>query len=268
MSLIRKPAVAGLFYPGDAPALLGELSHLLAKQTAQSKARPRFLIVPHAGYSYSGAVAAAAFAEIQPYSYPQVYLLGPSHHFYFPGAASSSAAAWATPLGELPLTPPVAAFAAQESYHKPEHSLEVQLPFIQRLLPQARITPILVSGGLDQAKALAKELQQEDPSALWVISSDLHHAGPRFGYLPKDHGFGGAAEMDASVLEKIVQGDLTAFRAFVTQHQSTVCGALPILIALHLCKIWGGGNFTLKTYDNSQRQTGGSDHVGYAALYC
>jgi len=264
----REPAVAGMFYPGDAQRLRTEVLDLLAQASPKALKKPRFLIVPHAGYSYSGQVAAEAFIEIEDYDYQRIYLLGPSHHYYFTGMVGSDYRSWSTPLGEMEAQPPgLEGLEINNRFHQPEHSLEVQLPFLQILQPQAQIIPLLCSGGLPEAKDLAQRLAGEEEDILMVISSDFNHVGPRFGYLPKEHGFETGAALDQKIIEVIEGGEIAAFRSIITQYNATVCGALPILVALYLSRAWQLEPFQLKAYDNSGNMVGGPDSVGYAALY-
>ncbi len=267
-SIIRPPAVSGAFYPSEPQQLQAEVRGYLGAQSADSGSKPKFIIVPHAGYMYSGEVAAAAFIEVAGHEYDQIFLLGPSHHYSFAGAVLDSSQYWETPLGQVELvTPNEGNFAQNESYHGPEHSLEVQIPFIQELFPNLPITPLLLSGGMGQARAIAKELEPLKGNSLFVISTDFNHAGPRFGYEPEKLGWGTGTELDHKACALITEGDVAAFRAFNQQYQCTICGNLPIVTAMLLSQSWGLGKFKLKSYSNSGAKTGGPDSVGYAAFY-
>ncbi len=263
MSQVRSPAVAGQFYPAEEQALRAEVEGFLRAAGAAQGPRPRVLIVPHAGYYYSGAVAAEAYQELEGWDYEQVYLLGPSHHFGFSFMAGTDYASWQTPLGRSPLRC-LEGVPINNPYHAPEHSLEVQLPFLQVLLSQAELTPLLLSGGMGEAKAIAERLKAMDPSALLVVSSDFNHCGPRFGYEPP--GMTGK-ELDLKIADAICAGSPGRFRALVTQYKATVCGALPILVSLYLLQYWGGAGLTLKAYGSSSEKSAGPDSVGYAAFY-
>jgi AmmeMemoRadiSam system protein B len=185
MSNIRPPAVAGLFYPDNAHSLQALLQGLL--QTADKEGAlpaPKALIAPHAGYVYSGPIAASAYAQLAPLRdrIRRVVLLGPSHRVAFGGLALSSADCFSTPLGDVPLdqrTPAQLAGLAQvqvsNEAHRLEHSLEVHLPFLQTVLRDFSLVPLVV--GEARAEDVAEVLD-----ALWggdetliVLSTDLSH---------------------------------------------------------------------------------------------
>src|SRR5215472_3624952 len=130
----RRPAVAGLFYPADPDELAATVDRLLARATRGDDRAPKAIVVPHAGYIYSGAVAASAYARVPP-TITRVVLLGPAHRVTLEGVARPSADAFRTPLGEIPLeTAPISGVVVNDRAHFEEHSLEVQLPFLQRVL--------------------------------------------------------------------------------------------------------------------------------------
>ncbi len=182
---VRRPVVAGSFYPAE-PARLESLVRrlLAAAPTTTTVIRPRLLIVPHAGYVYSGSVAAAAYAVVQatPGGIERVLVLGPSHFVGFAGLATAGIGAFATPLGEVPVDPELSArieairrVRRGSEAHDREHSLEVQLPFLQVVLPGTTVVPVL-TGDADPVPAAAvvdEALCSED--AIVVVSSDLSH---------------------------------------------------------------------------------------------
>lgn len=186
MQQIRKPAVAGLFYPQDADQLRGLLQALLQQaQTTESPA-PKALIVPHAGYIYSGPIAASAYARLRVArdQIRRVVLLGPAHRVAFRGLAASSAACFRTPLGDIPVDTtalaqlhdlPHVQIQTLDAAHTGEHSLEVQLPFLQTVLTDFRLVPLVV-GDASYAQ-IAHVLNQlwGGPETLILISSDLSH---------------------------------------------------------------------------------------------
>jgi AmmeMemoRadiSam system protein B len=182
---VRPPAVAGSFYPAGPEGLARVVDRLLAAaEPAVPGARPEALIVPHAGYAYSGPVAATAYATLRPFveSIRRAVVIGPAHFVPLSGTAVPASEAWSTPLGEMPIddelrTAAVGAGATvDDEPHAPEHSIEVQLPFLQRLIgPEAPVLPIAV--GLAQAEDVAEVL-----SSLWradgsivLVSTDLSH---------------------------------------------------------------------------------------------
>lgn len=186
MSRIRPPAVAGMFYPSGAAELRALVESLLAGSCVEdeSSTRPKALIVPHAGYVYSGAVAAEAYAQLCAHraTIRRVVLLGPSHRVGFRGVALSSADAWRTPLGDVPLDTAAArqlaalpGVQALDAAHAGEHSLEVQLPFLQTVLGEFTLLPIVVGDAGAGEVAEVLERFWYDEQTVFVISSDLSH---------------------------------------------------------------------------------------------
>lgn len=188
MSDVRRPVVAGTFYPGSADVLSDAVDQLLdeaaaaAERPAVTPASVRGVVVPHAGYQYSGPVAATAYALLARLAPPPavVVIIGPSHYEPVAGLAAAPHDAWATPLGEVPIEADVRrallsrGAASEDRPHRAEHSIEVQLPFLQRCLPGVPILPVAV--GFD-APHLGAELLGEAlaAEALLVVSTDLSH---------------------------------------------------------------------------------------------
>lgn len=189
MSAIRKAAVAGQFYPADADELSQTVSALLdgadhaAAGTAPPTDPPKALIVPHAGYVYSGPVAAAAYSRLRPYRdrLHRIVLLGPCHRVPVRGLALSGAAFFRTPLGDIPIdrdacdrirSRDVAVF---DETHAFEHSLEVHLPFLQVVLESFALVPVVVGDAAPKRVAEVLGLLWDGPETLIVVSSDLSH---------------------------------------------------------------------------------------------
>jgi AmmeMemoRadiSam system protein B len=176
VTAVRRPAVAGLFYPRDPGKLAATVDGLLAEARPQPAADLRALVAPHAGYEYSGPVAASAFA-LAPRT-TRVLLLGPSHYVPVDGLAVSGADAWATPLGEVPVAPDLREAAValgavvNDAPHAGDHALEVELPFLQRACPDGlEILPVAVGRTHpEEVAALVEAL-----AALVVVSTDLSH---------------------------------------------------------------------------------------------
>jgi len=268
MKKIRKSAVAGYFYPADPQGLSEDVTRFVSQSEQLSNSAPKFLVVPHAGYDYSGWVAGAAFREIESFHYKRVVLLGPSHHFWFDGVAATYDQIWECPTGDFPVTRPSTWSLIQSHYHQPEHSLEVQLPFLHHYLPEATLIPLLCSGPLAQAESLATAvLPLWDDSTLWVISSDMNHVGPRFNFFPSQQGYKDGVALDQAALEAIIGGQPQRFQRLVEQTGATICGALPLLIAMHLMRLMGCSPFHLKSYNHSAAVSPSDNSVGYAALY-
>ena len=186
MSTVRTPAVAGLFYPADPRQLADDVQEMLS-QALPHDLIPKALIVPHAGYIYSGPIAATAYATLKPFaaSIRRVVLLGPTHRVAVRGLALPGVESFDTPRGRVMLD----AAAARSIAHLPqvtvsaqahvlEHSLEVQLPFLQSVLPDFTLLPLAVGMATPEEVAEVLELLWGGEETLVVISSDLSH------YLP------------------------------------------------------------------------------------
>ncbi len=184
MASIRQAAVAGQFYPGNAVELSATIQRFLRDAARKAGPVPKAIIAPHAGYVYSGAVAASAYARIRPAAarIRRVVLLGPCHRVPLRGLALSSAESFATPLGEVPVDaelaqrirdmPQVQIFDAT---HAQEHSLEVHLPFLQEILGEFTLLPLVVGDATPEEVADVLDAVWGGPETLIVISSDLSH---------------------------------------------------------------------------------------------
>lgn len=181
---IRQPAVAGLFYPDDPAELDTMLNGFLSNVNEISGPLPKAIIVPHAGYIYSGPVAASAYAHLLPLreKIRRVVLLGPSHRVYLNGLAASHASHFATPLGLIPIDHAAIELALKlpqvqymDAAHRSEHSLEVHLPFLQKVLNNFSLVPFVVGEATPQQVAQVLELFWNSPDTMIVISSDLSH---------------------------------------------------------------------------------------------
>lgn len=175
---VRPPAVAGLFYPSDP----GELRMLVESYLSPSDGpAPKAIVVPHAGFVYSGPIAGTAYSRLSN-AIERVVLLGPAHRVWVDGVAASTAEVFATPLGEVPVDVAardalVAAGLASWSdpAHAPEHSLEVQLPFLQVVLDGVPVLPLLVGDASPSQVADVLEAVWGGPETLVVVSTDLSH---------------------------------------------------------------------------------------------
>lgn len=199
---VRPPAVAGSFYPGVSARLSAEVDRFLSEVDAGADtATPKALIVPHAGYIYSGIVAARGYARLRREGLRQIVLFGPAHFVPLRGLALPDADAFGTPLGSVPLDAGLADQLAKAqgigrnaAAHAREHSLEVQLPFLQRILSDFRIVPLVVGRASAQEVASAMDVAWGDSSTVIVVSSDLSH------YLPYED----AAQLDRRTIDQIL----------------------------------------------------------------
>ena len=257
MNASRPAAVAGFFYPGDAPALRHAVEGFLAGAPAPAGPRPRAIIAPHAGYAYSGPIAAAAYAAIAPWRgiARRVVVAGPAHRVYVTGVAIPSTSAFATPLGTVPLD--TAALAklrelpwveTNDRAHAQEHCIEVQLPFLQSVLGEFELVPLVVGDAAPDEMAATLEAVW-DPSTLVVVSSDLSHYKP----------WAAANACDAQTARAIVQREATL-------DPQDACGAAPINGLLRLARKRG---LAVRALDvrNSGDTAGDRDRVvGYGSF--
>jgi MEMO1 family protein len=218
---IRPPAVAGAFYPADPARLRAQVTELMAAVPAGGGMPPKALIAPHAGYVYSGPVAAAAFAGLRGREarIRRVVVIGPAHYVAIRGIASTTAHAFETPLGRVPVDCDALAMIAglpgvsiNDVAHAPEHALEVELPFLQAVLGSFVVIPLLVGAAAPQDVAQVLDQLWGEADTLIVVSSDLSH------YL--DHAT--AQRRDAATAAAIECHDWAALRP------DDACGALAI----------------------------------------
>ncbi|MFT5209891.1 MAG: AmmeMemoRadiSam system protein B/AmmeMemoRadiSam system protein A [Flavobacterium sp.] len=184
MSDIRRAAIAGSFYPNNKEELKVTVDHMLSLVSSQSSDTPaKALIAPHAGYIYSGTIAAEAYINIDP-KIKKVVLLGPSHHVAFRGMAMSSAKFFETPLGKIEIdsasqkkisTLSNVTIAVNDQAHEKEHSIEIHLPFLQSRLGHFKLIPIVVGDASKEEVAEVLEILWGGPETLILISSDLSH---------------------------------------------------------------------------------------------
>jgi AmmeMemoRadiSam system protein B len=226
----RPPAVAGLFYPDDPAELREVVSAYLRRAPSASAdaAPPKALIVPHAGYVYSGSIAAAAYARVAARrdAIRRIVLIGPSHRVYLRGMAVPAAETFRTPLGEIPIDAELKTSLLRrddvveaDAPHALEHSLEVQLPFLQLMFEDFTLLPLVLGSASPQQVGGALEQAWGDDATLVLVSSDLSHY----------HEYQAAAEIDAATSAKIQrrEPDLVGEEA---------CGAVGINGLLHLAR--------------------------------
>lgn len=184
MQTVRTPAVAGLFYPADAAELQTQVRGFLDQVEPPAEPPPKAIIVPHAGYIYSGPIAASAYARLRAARdlIHRVVLLGPSHRVGFRGIAVSGMEAFATPLGRIAVDREAVEQLEQlpdvgflEQAHAQEHSLEVHLPFLQEVLDHFKLVPLVVGEARPTEVGAVLEALWGGPETLIVISSDLSH---------------------------------------------------------------------------------------------
>lgn len=245
---VRAPAVAGTFYLADPVGLRQMVEEFLADVPANDGASPKAIIAPHAGYIYSGPIAASAYARIRPDTIRRVVLLGPSHRVLLDGVAASSASAWHTPLGDVTVEAPPG-FPPIDAAHAEEHSLEVQLPFLQVVLDDFILIPLVVGRAAKEDIADILESLWGGAETLIVISSDLSHY----------EDYETAGRMDSAASQAIVNLDPRGLDA------DSACGRVPIRGLLHLAKK-KGMRAELVDLRNSGDTAGSREQVvGYGA---
>jgi AmmeMemoRadiSam system protein B len=254
----RAAAVAGFFYDANPDRLKHDVNQLLQAQPADCEVFPEALIVPHAGYVYSGSTAACAYNCLlpDPDQVKRVLLIGPAHRVYVDGMAIPSVDYFSTPLGDIPLDREaldrirdLPGVRVLDEAHREEHCLEVQLPFLQTVLNEFSLVPVVVGGAPAEAVAAVIDTLAGEPNTLVVISSDLSH------FLSYDE----ARRTDSDTCERILH-KATSLRG------EQACGAAAIN-GLMASK-WGRGlQVELLRACNSGDTTGSRDRVvGYAAF--
>ena len=257
---LRRPAVAGAFYPGDREALSRELAEMLeqAGEDAPAPAFPKVVIVPHAGYVYSGPVAASAYDRLRPARgiATRVVLLGPAHRVPVRGLALPGATAFDTPLGRIPVDAQAATslrdlpqVVESREVHALEHSLEVQLPFLQRVLGDFALVPLVVGEATAEEVAQVLERLWGGPETVIVISSDLSH------YRSYD---------EARRIDGVTSKAILGFDTGISHEQA--CGATPVAGALIVAKHHGLTPQLLDLRNSGDTAGGKGQVVGYGSF--
>jgi AmmeMemoRadiSam system protein B len=256
MSSVRPPAVAGMFYPAGAGALRDTVDRLLDGVGPDERpGLPRALIAPHAGYTYSGPVAASAFSRVTGAgaSFTRVVVIGPSHYVSFRGIAAPRALAFGTPLGEVPLDraalEDLPGVVRADEPHRREHAIEVELPFLQRVLGGFALVPLVVGDTTEEEVAAALQPFADDPATLIVVSSDLSHFLDYEAARRRDRATAGAIER----LESAAIGPYDA------------CGWLPIQGWLALARRCSLGARRLDLRNSGDTAGDRGSVVGYGA---
>ena len=267
--LVRPPAVSGAFYPQDKRHLSSIVERLIeAAPRAEFEGHIRMVIAPHAGYEYSGPVAAAAYRQLTGVKYRRVILIGPSHQNYFAGAVIDAERDWATPLGELALdregvkrlVAQEKKIAARPELFDVEHSLEVQLPFLQKVLVGSSFIPIMLGDQTYRTckmvgDAMAAAFKGED--VLIIASTDLYH-GPSYDE---------CVATDRFTIKQIEAFDPAGLALLLEQKKAQACGGGAVVAGqIGAAQLGGRKVMTLK-YANSSDITGtrGAYVVGYVA---
>ena len=261
----RQPAVAGQFYPGDAGQLRAEVSELIQQRI--NKRTVKGIISPHAGYIYSGAIAGKVYSQIEIPA--TVLIIGPNHHGAGAAVALSPDGEWLTPLGPVAidshfnqlLLKHVPFIQSDSSAHQHEHSLEVQIPFLQYLRPDVTISALCMGHGdfsviARIASGIAAAIRENGGDVLIVASSDMTH-----------YESAAAAQLkDEAALERVLALDAAGLLETCRSNRITMCGVVPAAVMLAGCLGLGATKAELVAYGTSGDVTGDNRQVvGYAA---
>ena len=280
--LVRPPQCAGTWYPGDPQALREQVDGLLSKAASQPvAAKPCALICPHAGYRYSAPVAAAAYACLRGHSYKRVIVIAFSHRYagrYRGVDVAKELTAYATPLGEIQLDRAACdrlletsvVFRSNPGVDAGEHSLELQLPFLQRVLDRLTLVPLLVGqmSEADYARAAKALLPLVDEDTLLVASTDFTHYGPSFDYVPfRQDVERRLRELADQAAAPLLNCDFDGFVAHLKKTQDTICGRDAVCLLLRVLSMGGPTQSVRAAFDTSGRQTGDwTDSVTYQSF--
>ena len=262
---VRRPAVAGLFYPDRPDRVEAELDRLLKPSAPRPAAA---IVVPHAGWAYSGRVAGEVYGRVAP---PRLaIILGPNHTGLGPAASVMARGCWAVPGGEVPIAEELARallsatsiLEADELAHRREHAIEVQLPFLRRLQPRIAFVPITVMraepGFCEEiGRALASVLRGWSEPVLIICSTDLNHYEPQAESNRKDR----------LAIEALLSLDPARLVDTVSEHRISMCGIAPATVTLAALGELAHGRAELVRYETSGDVSGEYDRVvGYAGL--
>jgi MEMO1 family protein len=268
--MIREPAVSGTFYPGNAKALAADIEQYLSQAApGEIKGEIKGLIAPHAGYMYSGPVAAWGYKALSGRRYDTVIVIAPSHRSYFSVAAVQERGGYRTPLGVVEIDEEFAAdllrrrgpIISDVRVHRDEHSLEVQIPFLQYVLKDFRMVPLIMGAHeVDLCEELASTLfraMEGSPKQFLVVgSTDLSH------YYPYRH----AVELDGQVVARLNNFDVKGLIQDLASEKCEACGAGPIITTMMVSRQMGADAGKVMKYANSGDVSGDkSTVVGYVS---
>jgi hypothetical protein len=266
-ALVRLPQVAGAFYPNDSAILKQRITYFLSKAPQGELEGLSVVVVPHAGYKFSGQVAAYSYKQLIGKKYTRVVVIGPSHYRGFDGISVFNGDYYETPLGKVEVDQELAnnliSSSKKISYipqaEEKEHSVEVQIPFLQTILGDFKIVPILMGfQSLENAEILADAISQYvDENTLIVASSDLSHY----------HSYNEAVSMDNLTLSYIENMDIGGLYQAIISGKCEMCGYGPVITAMLIAEKLGKTQVKILKYANSGDVTGDASRVvGYASI--
>jgi AmmeMemoRadiSam system protein B len=251
--MVRKPNVAGAFYPSNPERLKDLIKSYLSKAKTTNKGRA--VVSPHAGFEYSGLCAAHSFKSLKKST--SFVILGTNHNCLGSSVVTDSENAWSTPLGEVKVDLALKERLRLEVDERPfnyEHSVEVQLPFLQVMFPKAKFLPVLLNPltfSMEDAEKLCSKLE----GCSVIASSDLTHYGFRFNHLSDD---------DEQVIDEILKLDSKSF--YAKRSERSVCGWPCILTVVELAKLKSLKPELVNYYNSSKITRTPTDWVGYASI--
>lgn len=262
----RKPAVAGAFYPANPQRLGGMIDGFMSEAGgAAGIGEVIGLLSPHAGYVYSGPIAAYSFSQV-PADVTLAVVLAPSHRARFNGASVLTEGVYETPLGEVPIDAEICDrlkgldnFSVIKEAHEMEHSLEVQVPFLQRVLKDFSLVPVIIGTvDIDICASIARGLRDvltgEKRKFVVIISTDLSHY----------YAYAAAQAMDGRFIDALKTFDPEKVRDAIRVGKAEACGEGPILAGMSLCRHLGATKVEVLKYANSGDTAGSRDQVvGY-----
>jgi len=267
---VKEPAVAGSFYPAQPDQLRGAVDEYLAgAEVSAGEGRLLAVISPHAGYQYSGKIAGYAYRHLQTRDVGTVVLIGASHHAAFRGISVYANGSLKTPLGKVKVNGEIARALVREDagvrvspeVFEKEHSIEVQLPFLQRTLRSFTVVPVLIGTpsreSFDHLAAKLVEIIRNDPSVLIVASTDLSHY----------HDYDTAVRMDKKVTDAIERMAVEEVEGLLMKGEGEMCGGYPVLLTMVVARGLGATNGVLYRYANSGDVVAEKGRVvGYASI--
>ena len=265
---VRLPVVGGMFYPAEPDVLRDEIAGYLGDAKKKDiTGTIRGLIVPHAGYMYSGGTAACGYALLEGAKYKTVVVISPSHREYFEGATVFPGTAYRTPLGQIninqrlreKLVKQSTIVAVSEAGHRDEHAIEVQLPFLQQVLPEFSLLPLVIGKQsreicYELGDALGAVLAEED--ALLVASTDLSHY----------YAVAMANKLDAVMISDVQQFDFEQLMSDLEGGKTEACGGGPTVAVMRAARTLGATRAEILRYSNSGDITG--DHRSVVGYLC
>jgi hypothetical protein len=277
---MREPIVSGMFYPSGKEQLKKQIKDGYSSKFGPSATEEKYkvfgAVCPHAGYVYSGACAAHCYNQIKNQKYDVFIILGTNHTGV--GGSCVSLDDFSTPLGiaenDRELTKKImdrCGLKENKEAHAKEHSIEVQLPFIQDIYEKIRITPIIIDFGSNYKKlayGIADVVKASGKKACIIASSDFTHYGISYGFMPfTDNVKENLEELDFKAILKILALDSDGFLEYLKETEATVCGAYAIAVLIEICKSMGKKETKLmKYYTSGDINSDYSSAVGYAAI--